>query len=162
MIQTFVASESEHKSLWRTRLLTYLRPVFDQQQRLYFIYISSRQPCQLPSYDVLFGYDSAPQISAVWPSYGWPASSWVASPTGTHIHTHNQKHTLALCTSTQSVHVAVIVCLYTVHTANTQHGINRSRWGTLEAQTQLVSLLWWMSGSQMDQRGERKRRKEGR
>ena len=89
------------------------------------------------------------------PPAGWPRRQ-------EHTHIHNQRHTLALCTSTQSVHVAAIVCLYTVHTANTQHGINRSRWGTLEAQTQLVSLLWWMSGSQMDQRGERKRRKDGR
>ena len=90
-----------------------------------------------------------------------PPAGWPCRQEHTHTHTHNQKHTLSLCTSTQSVHVAVIVCLYTVHTANTQHGIN-SRWGTLEAQTQLVSLLRWMSGSQMDQRGERKRRKEGR
>ena len=44
---------------------------------------------------------------------------------------------------------------------NTEEGINRSKPGTLEAKTQLVSLLWRMSGSQMDKRereGERKRR----
>lgn len=61
-------------------------------------------------------------------------------------------------------HARVLICSpYSSRTHThtyTQWGINRSKRTTLEAQTQLVSLLWWMSGSQMDQRPEMKKRED--
>lgn len=150
-----VAQPVDCMEMWSKLRLLVMYMHFDrnQQWRGYFIYICSRRSCQLASCNVLFGSVSSAQISAVSSSYRWAASSWVARVIETH--TGKKRKHVRLLTSTQSVHVPMLVYLYAVHNAQshtcTQCGINRSKGGMLEAQTQLVSLLWWMSGSQMDQ-----------
>lgn len=105
--------------------------------------------------NVRFGSIVASQISAVWPRYRWPASSWVASSRGTHtqkcmwacVPVHKACTCPCLCANIQSIQLT--------HT-HTQRGINRSKRATLEPKHSWRASCGGCQGHRW--RGERKTR----